>query len=84
MAKAYTPGLKVSARTVYRARRMLPVPGDVLVTLGQLVKARDIVIGIVVGIFVVAVAASFGLLTVVLRPLSTVSRKMRQTAKRQI
>ena len=43
MAKAYTPGLKVSARTVYRARRMLPVHGDVLVTLGQLVKARDIV-----------------------------------------
>ena len=43
MAKAYTPGLKVSARTVYRARRMLAVHGDVLVTLGQLVKARDIV-----------------------------------------
>ena len=43
MAKAYTPGLKVSARTVYRARRMLPVHGDVLVTLGQRVKARDIV-----------------------------------------
>ena len=43
MAKAYTPGLKVSAGTVYRARRMLPVHGDVLVTLGQLVKARDIV-----------------------------------------
>ncbi|MFM7260460.1 MAG: hypothetical protein ACKO3W_07640, partial [bacterium] len=43
MAKAYTPGLKVSARTVFRARRQLPVTGDVLVTAGQRVEARDTV-----------------------------------------
>lgn len=43
MAKAYTPGLKVSARTVYRARRLLPVQGDVLVKVGDRVKARDTV-----------------------------------------
>lgn len=41
MAKAYTPGLKVSARTTYRARRQLPVHGEVLVRAGDLVKARD-------------------------------------------
>jgi len=43
MAKAYTPGLKVSARTTYRARRQLPVTGDVLVTVGARVRARDTV-----------------------------------------
>ncbi len=43
MAKAYTPGLKVSARTTYRARRLLPVAGEVLVRVGARVKARDIV-----------------------------------------
>jgi len=43
MAKAYTPGLKVSARTRYRARRLLPVHGDVLVKAGDAVKARDVI-----------------------------------------
>jgi hypothetical protein len=43
MAKAYTPGLKVSARTTYRARRQLPVTGEVLVTMGAHVRARDTV-----------------------------------------
>jgi len=43
MAKAYTPGLKVSARASYRARRVLPVPGEVLVKAGAAVKARDVV-----------------------------------------
>jgi hypothetical protein len=43
MAQAYTPGLKVTARTRHRARRVLPIPGDVLVTVGQTVGPRDIV-----------------------------------------
>lgn len=43
MAKAYTPGLKVSARTTYRARRLLPVTGEVLVAVGDRVRARDVV-----------------------------------------
>jgi len=43
MAQAYTPGLKVTARTVHRARRVLPIPGDVLVKAGDQVKARDVV-----------------------------------------
>jgi biotin carboxyl carrier protein len=43
MAKAYTPGLKVSARSKYRARRLLPVHGEVLVKVGDAVKARDVI-----------------------------------------
>ncbi len=43
MAKAYTPGLKVSARANYRARRLLPVRGEVLVAKGDRVRARDVV-----------------------------------------
>jgi len=43
MAKAYTPGLKVTSRTSHRARRQLPIAGEVLVKVGQRVKARDIV-----------------------------------------
>jgi biotin carboxyl carrier protein len=43
MAKAYTPGLKVSARATYRARRLLPVHGELLVKAGDAVKARDVV-----------------------------------------
>ena len=44
MAKAYTPGLKVSARSLYRARRLLPVHGDVLVKAGAppLSRARGL------------------------------------------
>ncbi|MFQ5732818.1 MAG: hypothetical protein ACE5KM_12800 [Planctomycetaceae bacterium] len=43
MAHAYTPGLKVSRRMRHRARRILPVPGDVLVTAGDTVAAQDVV-----------------------------------------
>ena len=32
MAKAYTPGLKVSARTTHRSRRLLPIQGEVKVS----------------------------------------------------
>jgi biotin carboxyl carrier protein len=43
MAHAYTPGLKVTPRTRYRARRILPIAGDVLVKAGDRVQARDVV-----------------------------------------
>lgn len=43
MAQAYTPGLKVTNRTLHRARRVLPIPGEVLVDVGDVVDARDIV-----------------------------------------
>ena len=43
MAHAYTPGLKVVAKTVIRKRRVLPLKGEVLVQKGQDVKAEDVV-----------------------------------------
>ena len=43
MAKAYTPGLKVTARTTYRVRRLLPVSGDVRVKVGDGVSAETVV-----------------------------------------
>ena len=43
MANAYTPGLKVSACTRHRAHRLLPIPGDVLVKVGDQVDARQAV-----------------------------------------
>lgn len=43
MTAAYTPGLKVSRRMRHRARRMLPVPGDVLVGVGDRVSATHVV-----------------------------------------
>ena len=43
MAKAYTPGLKVSARTTHRSRRLLPIPGEVRITAGDTVAASDVV-----------------------------------------
>jgi len=43
MAKAYTPGLKVSARSTLRVRRVLPIAGEVMVDKGDHVNARDIV-----------------------------------------
>ena len=43
MSSPYTPGLKVLARTRHRARRVLPVAGEVLVQVGQRVAATDIV-----------------------------------------
>ncbi len=43
MAKAYTPGLKVAARTTHRARRLLPISGEVRVSVGDMVVASDVV-----------------------------------------
>ncbi|MGD9856557.1 MAG: hypothetical protein AB7U20_16540, partial [Planctomycetaceae bacterium] len=43
MAQAYTPGLQVTRRMRYRARRVLPIAGDVLVTVGDWVEAQDVV-----------------------------------------
>lgn len=43
MAKAFTPGLTVSARATYRARRLLPVDGEVTVSVGDRVAADDVV-----------------------------------------
>lgn len=43
MAHAYTPGLKVSEKTVIRKERRLPLWGDVLVKEGDVVKAEDVV-----------------------------------------
>ena len=43
MAKAYTPGLKVTNRITHRAKRLLPISGDVLVKVGDQVNARDVV-----------------------------------------
>uniref|UniRef100_A0A7C4QK76 RnfC Barrel sandwich hybrid domain-containing protein n=1 Tax=Schlesneria paludicola TaxID=360056 RepID=A0A7C4QK76_9PLAN len=43
MAQAYTPGLKVTPQVRWRARRVLPIAGEVLVSAGQTVAARDIV-----------------------------------------
>ena len=42
-AHAYTPGLEVSIRSTLRRRRILPIPGSVLVTKGDLVKPQQIV-----------------------------------------
>lgn len=43
MAHAYTPGLLVSSRMWHRVRRVLPISGDVLASVGDLVQARDVV-----------------------------------------
>ncbi|MCA9074932.1 MAG: hypothetical protein KDA93_07865 [Planctomycetaceae bacterium] len=43
MATAYTPGLQVTDRMRYRARRVLPIAGDVLVSVGDSVAAQDVV-----------------------------------------
>jgi len=43
MGQAYTPGLKVAGRVTHRARRVLPIQGDVLVKKGDRVEARDVV-----------------------------------------
>jgi len=43
MAHSYTPGLTVSERTVARRRRVLPLPGKVLVRTGDLVQADQAV-----------------------------------------
>ncbi|MEO0231250.1 MAG: hypothetical protein ABIM49_01860 [candidate division WOR-3 bacterium] len=43
MAHAYTPGLKVARKTLVRKERRLPLPGKVIVSKGQRVKAEDVV-----------------------------------------
>jgi hypothetical protein len=43
MAHAYTPGLQVKERALYRAARLLPIAGEVLVQPGQFVQAQDVV-----------------------------------------
>ena len=43
MAHAYTPGLKVTGRTLVRKQRRLPLPGETLANKGQRVKGDDIV-----------------------------------------
>ena len=43
MAHAYSPGLKVTNKILLRKKRRLPLKGDVLVKVGQKVKASDVV-----------------------------------------
>jgi hypothetical protein len=43
MAHAYTPGLKVTARSLVHKQRRLPLPGETLVTKGQKVTGDDVV-----------------------------------------
>ena len=43
MAHAYTPGLRVTNQTVVRKKRILPIPGQVMVKVGDRVKADTIV-----------------------------------------
>src|SRR6266550_1102354 len=43
MAHSYTPGLKVTSLATIRRERKLPLPGDVVVTVGQRVPAETIV-----------------------------------------
>jgi hypothetical protein len=43
MAHSYTPGLKVTDRTVIHRRRMLPLPGKVLVAVGDQVRSDQVV-----------------------------------------
>ena len=43
MSAGYTPGLKVSAHTKHRVRRLLPISGTVLVAVGDHVQARQVV-----------------------------------------
>ncbi len=43
MAHSYTPGLRVTPDTVIRKRRILPIPGETLVTTGEQVTATTAV-----------------------------------------
>ena len=43
MAQAYTPGLTVTDSTTIRKERRLPLPGRVLVSVGQAVSAEEVV-----------------------------------------
>ena len=42
-ATAYAPGLLVSPRTRHRVRRILPIPGEVMVRVGDRVEAQQVV-----------------------------------------
>jgi hypothetical protein len=43
MGHAYTPGLRVTGRTLIRKKRMMPIQGDVLVKAGQIVNSDTII-----------------------------------------
>jgi hypothetical protein len=43
MAHAYTPGLQIKPRIRYRVRRVLPIPGEVLVQAGDAVRSRQVI-----------------------------------------
>ncbi|MDD5560322.1 hypothetical protein [Candidatus Methylomirabilis sp.] len=43
MAHSYTPGLRMAPQTVIRKRRILPIPGQVLVQAGQAVTATTVI-----------------------------------------
>lgn len=43
MAHAYTPGLRVTASTILRKQRRLPLPGKVHVKVGDVVAATDVI-----------------------------------------
>ena len=43
MAHAYTPGLRVADNVVIHKRRLLPIPGEVLVTQGEKISAPTVV-----------------------------------------
>lgn len=43
MAKAYSPGLQIRQRVLHSSRRILPIPGDVLVKVGEQVTPQQIV-----------------------------------------
>jgi len=43
MGHAYTPGLKVTDKIVVRKKRILPLKGDVVVKVGDLVKPDDVI-----------------------------------------
>ena len=43
MAHSYTPGLRLAPQTVVRKRRILPIPGQVLVHEGQAVTATTVI-----------------------------------------
>ncbi len=43
MGHAYTPGLRVAERATVRRRRVLPIPGEVLVASGDLVRSETVI-----------------------------------------
>lgn len=43
MASAYTPGLLVTESIMVRKRRRLPIPGEVMAKIGDIVKPHDVV-----------------------------------------